>query len=629
MARPLDRFFLPPAAKPAKTAKPAKGAKPAARRPLRKHQMASSVTRLRALLIAIAVVFSLAAGRAVQVQAIDADTVAAEAAQQITVTRALPAFRGEITDRNGEVLAFTEDTVWVIADPVAILTNGKIDPAQMTDKDRQAATTAPQQLAQLLASRLGGTVDGYLPKLTKTGSRYQILVKQVPAAVFRELNQAALDAGLRGLFMESHPTRRYPNKTLAANVLGFVNEAGDGGGGLELVLHSQLAGKPGKEIYENSPNGKIPLGTNVLVPAVNGLAYQVTLDAGLQWEVQQILGDRVRKADADSGMAIVINVKNGEVLALANYPTFDSNNPGDAEAEDLQNRAVTNPYTPGSVQKTLTFAALLDQGLVRADDVVKVPAKIKSGDNYVSDAWKHGELTLLARGVLAKSSNVGTIKLARKSTKQALHDYYTSFGLGQKTGIGLPGESRGVLPPADMPDYSRDGLAFGGSAVSVTLVQEAAALAGIANGGIYNPPRLLKSRTLADGGQESLLTGQPRRVVAEETSAEVVSMMETMVQNTKAHTFDVPGYRTGAKTGTSQKLDPKTGRSTGLVTSTIGVGPVEDPQIVAYVVIDHPRRGSSGQSVAGPAYRDIMALALARYGVSQSTGKAPKLPIEP
>ncbi len=626
MARPLDRFFLPKQATPAK---PAKASRPAKRRMPGKQSGISSATRLRALLIGIAVIFSMAAGRAVQVQAIDADTVAAEAAAQITVTRALPAFRGELTDRNGEVLAFTEDTVWVIADPVAILTNGKIHPEQMTDKDRQVAASAPNQLAQLLASRLGGTVDSYLPKLTKAGSRYQILVKQVPAAVFRELSQSVSDAGLLGLFMESHPTRRYPNKTLAANVLGFVNEAGNGGGGLELVLDSQLAGKPGKEIYENSPNGKIPLGTNVLQPAVNGLDYQLTLDAGLQWEVDQILGDRVRKTDANSGMAIVLNVKTGEVLAMSNYPTFDANNPGDADAKDLQNRAVTDPYTPGSVQKALTFAALVDQGLVRADDVVKVPSKIKSGDGYVSDAWKHGELTLLARGVLAKSSNIGTIELARKSTKQALHDYYVSFGLGQKTGIGLPGESRGILPAANMPDYSRDGLAFGGSAVAVTLVQQAAAVAGIANGGIYNPPRLLKSRTLADGTSESLLTGEPRRVVSEQTSSVVVSMMESMVQNTKAHTFDVPGYRTGAKTGTSQKLDPKTGKSTGLVTSTIGVGPVEDPQIVAYVVIDHPRRGSSGQSVAGPAYRDIMALALARYGVPQSTGKAPKLPIEP
>ncbi|PFG16975.1 cell division protein FtsI (penicillin-binding protein 3) [Propionicimonas paludicola] len=623
MSRPLDRFFL------AREARPAKQAKPAKRPTTRKRPVVSSVTRLRALLIGIAVIFSMAAGRAVQVQAIDADTVAAEAASQITVTRDLPAFRGELTDRNGEVLAFTEDTVWVIADPLAIMTNGKLSPDQMTDKDRQVAAAAPQQLAQLLATRLGGSVDGYLPKLTKAGSRYQILVKQVPAAVFRELNQAVSDAGLLGLFKESHPTRRYPNKTLAANVLGFVNEAGDGGGGLELVLNSQLAGKDGKEIYENSPNGKIPLGTNVLQPAVNGLDYQLTIDAGLQWEVQQILGDRVRKTDANSGMAIVMNVKTGEVLALANYPTFDANTPGDADAKDLQNRAVTTPYTPGSVQKALTFAALLDQGLVRADDVVKVPGKIKSGDKYVSDAWDHGTLTLLARGVLAKSSNVGTIELARKSTKQALHDYYVSFGLGQKTGIGLPGESKGVLPPADMPDYSRDGLAFGGSAVSVTLIQQAAAVAGIANGGVYNPPRLLKSRALADGTSENLLTGEPRRVVSEQTSAEVVSMMEAMVQHTRAHTFDIPGYRTGAKTGTSQKLDPKTGKSTGLVTSTIGVGPVEDPQIVAYVVIDHPRRGSSGQSVAGPAYRDIMALALARYGVPQSTGKVPKLPIEP
>ena len=614
MSRPLDRFFAPGATK----------------RKVKRLPVAASVGRLRVLLISIAVIFSLAAGRAVQVQAIDATNVAEEAADQITVAHILPAFRGEITDRNGEVLAMTADTVKVIADAKMIATNGRMN-AEMTAKDREVAAGAPQQLADLLVRYLGGTADEYLPKLQVTGKgeSYQLLAKKVSAATYRELALAVSAAGLVGLRSESNPTRVYPNGTLASNVLGFLKEDGTGASGLEQALNKNLAGKAGKEVYETSPNGKIPLGNNVLTPAVNGLDYQLTLDAGMQWQVDQILADRVRATKADSGMALVLNVKTGEILALSNYPSFDSNDPTSADAEDLYNRAMTNAYTPGSVQKTLTFAALIDAGLVKATDVVTVPSRVKSGDDYITDAWSHGEIKLLARGIVAKSSNIGTILLSRKMSKQALHDYLVSFGLGAKTGVGLPGESSGTLPGADMPDYTRDGLAFGGSAVSVTLLQEAAAVAAIANDGVYNAPRLVKSRTNADGTVEETATSEPRRVISESASAEVVSMMESMVMQSTSHTFTVEGYRTGAKTGTSKKLDPECNCFKGLVTSTIGVGPVEDPQILTYVVVDNPQRGSSGSSVAGPAYQDIMSIALPRYGVAQSKSASPKLPIEP
>ena len=332
----------------------------------------------------------------------------------------------------------------------------------------------------------------------------------------------------------------------------------------------------------------------MLTPAQDGLDYQLTIDAGLQWQVEQVLADRVRMTEAKSGIAIVMNVKTGEVLTMANSPTFDPNKYGSYDLKDLGNRAVTDAYTPGSVQKVLTFAAMIDAGLVKATDIVEVPSQIKSGDHWVSDAESHPTLEMLARGVLAKSSNVGTITLARKMSKATLQAYVASFGLGRKTGIGLPGEGTGSIPDADMPDYTRDGLAFGGSGVSVTAIQEAAAVAAIANAGIYNAPTILKSRTLADGTVVDIERSEPRRVVSEETSREVVSMMETMVAQSVSQTFTVDGYRTGAKTGTSKKLNAKCHCFKGLVTSTIGVGPVEDPQILVYVVVDDPKRGSSG-----------------------------------
>jgi cell division protein FtsI (penicillin-binding protein 3) len=615
VSRPLDRFF---ASRP-----------PSRRR--RALPLARSVGRVRSLLIIVAVVFSLAAGRAVQVQAIDANNVAAEAADQMTVSHVLPAFRGTITDRNGEILAETQDTVTIYADARLIRTNGRGE-ASMTSADRDAAQVAPGRIAGLLVQYLGGTAEEYLPRLTATGrgESYQLIREKVPATTFRQLQEAMRAEKLVGLSSESTPTRVYLNGTLAANLLGFVNDNGDGASGLEFALNSSLAGTDGKEAYENSPNGRIPLGDNALVEPVNGQDYRLTIDAGLQWQAEQVLADRVRATNATSGMVMVMNPKTGEVLALGQYPSFDPNTGGKADQKNVPNRVVTDPYTPGSVQKTLTLSALIDMGLVKDSDIVTVPERVRSGDQYITDAEGHGKIRLYVRGVLAKSSNIGTILLSRKASKQALHDYWVSFGLGQKTGLGLPGESAGILPPAAMPDYARDGAAFGGSAVAVTMVQEAAAVAAIANGGVYNKPALIASTTLPDGTVREPKVAQPHRVVSGDTAQTMLSMMETMAQQSTSHIFDVPGYRVGAKTGTSKKFSTACNCFRGLVTSAIGVAPVEDPQLLVYVVVDNPRRGgAAGSSVAGPAFQDIMSIALTRYGVPQTTGKVPHLPVSP
>lgn len=615
MSRPLDRFF---------NQSPAKKKKSARRLPV-----ARAVPRLRILMILVAVIFSLAAGRAVQVQAIDASTVATEAADQITVIRNLPAMRGTITDRNGEVLVYTQDTVQVSVNPKMIATNGRMS-ANMTARDKETAAGAPARLAGLLAQYLGGAPADYLAFLTTSKTQSQPVGSKVPATTGRALLQAVRDAGLVGVSAASSPTRTYPNNALAANLLGYVNGEGVGAGGLEYALNSSLSGTPGKEVYESSTGGeKIPMGNNTLVPAVNGLDYLLTTDDGLQWLTEQLLANNLRRTNGAWISAIVENVKTGEILVLADYPTFDPNTYGKADPANLGNRAVTDSYTPGSVEKLLTFSALIDQGLVDPGEVVKVPPKIKSGDNWIKDAFPHGNIKLYARGVVAKSSNVGTIELARRASKQSLHDYLASFGLGVKTKVGLPGEGAGSLPPANMADYTRDGLAFGGSAVSVTMVQMAAAVGAIANGGVYNPPQILKSRTLADGTVENLTSGQPHRVISAATATKVLSMMEAMAQNSSNHQFDVPGYRVGAKTGTSQILNPKTGAVTGLVTSAISVAPIEDPKILVYVVEYDPKRGTSGSTVAGPVVQNLMSLALARYAVPQSTTTAPKLPIQP
>lgn len=592
---------------------------------VRRWPLAPSVRRLRTMLLVIAIAFSMAAGRALQVQALDATAEAEKAADQMTVSRPLPAMRGSITDRFGDVLAYTEPTVRVIADPMMIQTNGKFS-ERMTENDRQKALVAPGLITEILARHLGGEPATYLDQVKRANSRYVILAKKVSAATFQAISAEMTQAKLIGIYRETAPTRRYPNGTLASNVIGFVNEEGKAAGGLEVALNRTLSGKDGREVYDSSPNGKIPLGDYVLTPPVNGRNYELTLDSGLQWQAEQLIANQVRIGNHISATAVVMAVKTGEVLAMANYPTFDSNDPGAGKAEDLGNRAITNAYEPGSVQKVLTFAAMLDSGLITPDTVITVPPSVKSGDFSIEDAFQHGKVEMTATGVLAKSSNIGTLLMARDMKKEKLVEYLRSFGLGQRTNIGLPGEGAGSLPGAKMPDYTRDSVAFG-MGLSVTAIQEAAAVAALANGGIYNRPTLIRSVTGADGSITPAERPEPRRVVSPKTSKQIGELMEQVVANSITGVFTVDGYRTGAKTGTAYRVDPKCKCYKGLFTSTIGFGPLEDPEILVYVVVETKDESGSGSRYAAPVYADILRLALPRYGVPLSPAKPIKKPL--
>lgn len=583
-------------------------------------------TRLRSLLLAMAFMFSLLVGRAVQVQAIDASANAATAAQQITVARNLPALRGTITDRSGLVLAFSEAAVNIIADPMMIASNGKAD-GTMTSKDKEFAAAAPAKIAAILAAHLGGAAEDYVPALTRPESKYSIVKKNVQAATFSDIAKELAAQKLIGVYRESDPIRTYPNGSLAANVIGFVNDQNEGAGGLEYALNTQLSGTPGREVYMSSPDGRIPLGDQVLTSPVNGVDVQLTLDSEMQWMAEQRLQQALNESQADWGTVIVMNPKTGEVLAMANAPSFDSNTPGTAAPTDLGNRAVTDAYEPGSVEKVLTFAALMDAGVVLPEDVVVVPPSVKSGDFDIHDAEPHGTETMYARGVFANSSNIGTILLTRGMDKGQFVSYLRSFGLGQKTGIGLPGEADGQLPGTDLEDYQRDSIAFGMS-LAVTPIQEAAAVAAIVNGGVYNEPTIVKKMTAADGTDLTPAKAAPRRVISEGTSAAVRDLMEQMAL-TRGKTLAVDGYRVGGKTGTANRVDPSCGCYQGLVLSFMGVAPIEDPQVLIYVVVNNPRVGAFGIQVAAPVWVDLMKLALPRYGVPPSATEGVKLPLAP
>jgi cell division protein FtsI (penicillin-binding protein 3) len=562
---------------------------------VRRVPLADGGRRLHVVLIMLAMGLSLCAGRLLQLQGFDSSAYAAESAAALTQKMPLLPSRGDITDRNGTVLAATEPAVAVTADP------------GLTSKK-------PGEFADVIAPYLGMTVAELHPLLTKPNTRFVYLKKKVPAMTYTRMAAALADRNLYGIFRESDPIRTYPNGPLAGPIVGFVGADGKGLEGLEYKLNTELAGVEGHEEYESAPNGsKIPLGTSKITPAQNGNDYQLTLDSELQWAAQRRVAQQVAKTNADFGFAITMNIKTGEVLALAQAPSYDSNDPlATKKFRSLQ--AVSAPYEPGSVQKVLTTAALIESGVAGEETRLEVPNRLTSGPYQIKDHFEHKELKLNMRGVVAKSSNIGTVMLARQMPTEELHRYLVSFGLGSRTGIELPGEDSGIMPGANMDGLTRDRVAFG-QGLAVTGLQEVSAIAGIVNGGIYHPPTILKSATDSDGKPVALPVKESRRIVSTETSANVRDLMRAVVDNSgKKAALRLDGYTTGGKTGTAQR-GTATGYK-GYITSYVGFAPVNDPQIITYVVINNPKKGDpTGTQVAAPVYRDIMQYALPRYSV--------------
>ncbi|HJE52590.1 MAG TPA: penicillin-binding protein 2 [Tessaracoccus flavescens] len=613
---------------------PAKPRKPSGPRKYRKTvwlPIGRTSVRIRVFMVIVGVLLGTAGLRAIQVQGIDSTAMADEAAKKMQSSRDLPAARGDIVDRNGVTLATTEPAMIVSIDPDMIRTNGADKRYQMSKKKQEETEAAPEAVADLLVKHLGGKKQTYLDLIATPDSRYEIVAKKVPAYVFTQL-KADLAKGIDGdgkrpwwgVFGHTDPIRTYPNRTVAANVIGFVNHEGKGASGLEYALDDQLNGTPGKMVYDYSTYGRIPLGTNVMTPAEDGTKYELTIDSDLQWISEQLLADGIRQSGAKTGKAVVMDVHSGEVLAMANGPSFDPSNPGAADEKDWGNRIVTENYEPGSVQKVLTMAALTDAGLATPDTKVEVPARIASGGGYVRDSFEHGTLQLTARGVVAQSSNIGTIQLSRQMPKADLSKYLSSFGLGEKPNSGLPGESKGSLPGADMADYTRDQISFG-QGLSVNALQMTAAVAAVVNGGTYHQPSIIKSATKADGTPIDMPQKVSRRVISEEASDMTVEMMESVI--TMREDRSIPGYRTAGKSGTAQRYDPKCKCYNGFTASFVGVAPAEDPQIVVYVVLDQPTNGNLGSQLALPVVNNILSMALPRYNVAPSTTDAPDGPL--
>ena len=567
----------------------------------------------------IAMVLSLFGARLVQLQGLDPEQYAALAAAEGTVDVVLPAERGDILDRNGQPLAASIDGLMIVGDP------------QMTEDNAN-------EIARFLSERLDVDYFSVLKRLrgTEDGSRFEYLARHVPATLANDVMQEAEAREFEGLSTRRDPVRTYPGRDIAANVVGFVG-TDKPYGGLEEVFNRALSGKDGSEQYEVGNGNRIPLGDNTTVPAVNGQDLHTTIDRDLQWYTQRVLRQAVEDARGDSGIAVVMDSRTGDILALADDPTFDAAEPAASEIRDRRARSLNLSYEPGSVEKVLTLAALIDTGKVNARTKMLVPGELHRQDRTIHDHWPHGLIKLTLAGVLAKSSNVGTVLASDKFAPGELRSYLAKFGLGQPTNVGLGAESRGILPdPAAWTDQVEDRISFGQS-LSVNAVQMTAAINTIANQGVRVDPTLIKGHATRDDGMEiGTDVSTTRRVVSERAARQLTLMMERVVdpEDGVAPDANVPGYRVAGKTGTAQRVvsctvnGVKQGCYDGSNTvSFAGFAPAEDPRFTVYVVIQNPRNGLGGGANAGPVFSKLMGFTLQRYGVPPSTRKGTVLPI--
>ncbi|MDX2871897.1 penicillin-binding protein 2, partial [Streptomyces scabiei] len=599
-------------------------------------RLGSPRPRLRMVSLALTLVMIAFVVRLLQVQAVDASEYASKADRNRYVGRVLAAERGGITDRNGVDLAISTDANDITADPT------------MFTRDQLKIDDGPEQAAALLAPILGADQEALTEKLSTRDTRYVVLARRQTPQVWNQisdlrsalLKRSGEEKGtvnvLAGVFQEPSSQRVYPNGGLASGILGWVNAEGKGGGGIEQQLNSRLSGKDGKIRYAQSGGRLVPTAGSTETPAVAGSDVELTIDRDIQWAAQNAISEQVKKSRADRGYVIVQDTRTGEVLAMANSPGFDPNDLTKANPDALGNAALQDAYEPGSTAKVMSMAAVLEENVATPGTHVTVPNRLHRGDRLFKDDIDHPTWYLTLNGVLAKSSNIGTIlatgELGRnqRESNKILYSYLRKFGLGSYTGLGFPGETKGILAaPGDWSTSQQYTIPFG-QGVSMNAMQAASVYSTIANGGVRVEPTLVRGTKGPDGR----FTPSPRpgksRVVSEKTAKTLARMLESVVDDeegtgTKAR---IPGYRVAGKTGTANRVDPATGRYRGYTSSFAGFAPADKPRITVYCAIQNATKGNYfGGQICGPIYKEVMEFALKTLQVPPTGAKPANLPV--
>jgi cell division protein FtsI (penicillin-binding protein 3) len=571
--------------------------------------------RLRFALVLVLFVLSLFGGRLVQLQGLDASVLAAQALGQRTADAVLPAQQGSILDASGKVLATTVER-----------RNITVDQRLVPQYRRRAG-------GQLVASGVNGAAADLSPVLHVPVAELEKRLSgdksfaYVAKAVTPAIAEKVLRLAVTGIYTEQASRRYYPGGTVAANVLGFVGSDGRAWGGIEQAYATVLSGEPGSLTYERGRDGAvIPTGVVREVPPQNGSSVTLTLNSDLQYQAQQALSAQVKATGSEAGYLVAMTPE-GKILALVSVPTFDPNRPAAAKVADRNDRALQDVFEPGSTTKVITLAAAIEEGTTTPHSRVIVPPTLRRAGITFHDAEKHGTEQLTTAGVLAKSSNLGTIKLGEQVPATTLYDYLVKFGIGQSTRLGIA-ESPGILAPADQWSSPQRYTVMFGQGVSVNALQVASVFATIANDGVRATPQLVAGTTTPDGVFHPAPAADSTRVVSARTAGQLRLMMEGVVgEHGTAVAAQIPGYRVAGKTGTAQAPDEDCGCYRGYTASFIGMAPADDPAVVVAVVLQRPTRGHYGGEVAAPVFQQVTTDALAELKVAPTGTRAPVMPL--
>ena len=532
--------------------------------------------RIRLFLGALAIAFAGLVLRATWLQAVRAESLSSLGRTQHRESVTIPAGRGTIYDRRGVELALGEPATTVFANPKQI--------------------PNPRRAAVAVQRTLGVSADLVYPMLADRSRGFVYVSRQADPARAAALKRLKLPGF--GFYPEER--RRYPQGSVAAQVLGYVGVDGNGLDGTEFRFDKELAGRPGKETIVKDPSGRV-IDTQTVRPEIPGKDLYLTLDHTIQANAEEVLRETVRKWSAKSASAIVLDPRTGAILAMAVQPGYDANLFPTVPSALQRNRTVTDTYEPGSTFKLITVAGALSDRIVTPSTRFVLPYSLHVADRVIHDAEQRGTVNYSVAQILAHSSNIGAITLAEHLGRTRLSRWINRFGFGRTTGIDFPGESPGIVLPPDKWSGSTIGNVPIGQGIAVTPVQMAAAYGAIANHGVWSRPHLVDH--VAGGGRPSL---NRRRLVSRPIARELMGMRQDGVAEGTGTYAAIAGYQVAGKTGTAQKPDSHGGYATGrYVASFVGIVPASRPRLVVLVAVDEPRGAIWGGVVAAPAFQQI------------------------
>jgi cell division protein FtsI/penicillin-binding protein 2 len=544
--------------------------------------------RLGLLFCIFLLIFSFAIARAFWLQGVRGGALRAEAHGQQVTEVTIPGQRGRILDRNGKVLAASEDAADVIATPYQVKN--------------------PAQAAMDLHEVLGIPTADLIEPLQDRGSGFAYLARKVGS------DEAARVEKLSIAGISTVPTSRrlYPQDELASQVIGAVGSENQGLTGLEEAQNEVLGGANGEQDVIHDALGR-PIRMDTVTPASVGEDIQITLDAAIQAKTEEALAKAGEHFEAEGATAIVMNPNTSEILAMANWPGYDPSNLEEASDEQLQNRATGFTYEPGSTFKAFTVAAALEDKVVTPQTSFYLPSEIQVADRKIGEAHERPPIDATVSEILAQSSNVGAVRVGLAEGADRFSRWINNFGFGRVTGLDYPGEERGIVPERDEYSGSTMGNLPIGQGLAVTPLQMATGYAVIANGGILRKPSLISTV----GGQPTDREGEEHRVLSQRTAGQLRNMLEGVLEpGGTASSVSVPGYVLAGKTGTAQKVVGGTYSEDEYVASFVGFAPAQRPKLLVAVVVDEPLYVHTGGEVAAPVFGEVAEFALPYLGVS-------------